>query len=941
MKVNTFGRLALTAGIVAVAASGLVATPAFADPATLYANNLVGFGSDTTQDVMQELSTVIGVDKLASFNSTYTSPATNAVQARPGGPSTVVRAKGSGDGWKMLQVAEGSQVSQTPSVLPSGSATANKANTVGQIDFARASSTQGTAKANGEYVDIPFAIDVVGIAVDPSDPVSKIPLQIGAANDAATVPSIQSIYHCAAKYVYLDASNNYAGVGATSDYSGAAGATQAFQITPLLPAIGSGTSKFFVEALFGSGADAASLVTNNPCIRRTMNNGDPIQEHDGSSVAETANAIGIYSIGQWVAQTKSATTGVTDKTNGTVLRPLALDANSSAIDPTTGSGATLAPNAAAWHAALKRYVYNIVSYRKAVDPTSPIRAMFVGTSSLVCSQPNSIIKMGFAVMPGTDAGDPTSNPAACGSINSTYRRSAFNDDNGGAAMTTAASVTNVADVAAATTAVGRSFIVSVNGGVATHDMGGTVQILDAAYGTPGARVLGSATIGEGTNVLANVTVTPVATGTTKLYAVFIPKLGGIRVTPMSVTSGSDASFASITPTNATTTKLSIRKPSSVGGTVRVVAWVDAGGAFDGGSVTLYSGTVSGAVLATDTLDAGETGAVLNYTQSVASQTIVAKFTPTNSSAVTSTSTPATVVLNKSTPTIAFGTLPAAPNGFVASGNNYAISKTLPLGVKTATVDAATDLVTVTGHALTAGTVVYFSGTTLPGGITSATTKYFVLASGLTANAFKVSATAGGSAVNITTAGTAVKVSPTVSVATASTGNTAGVITLPAHGLAVNDVVFFSGATAPTGITFGTAYFVKAVGTTNTFTVSDTQGGALKTFTAAGSAVTVTKRNALPKVAITVTAPSGVSLKPSGAVKVYIGTTTSDTTHEITTATGLTLSNGAATVTLNAADLWTWVSATNAGATAYVIVKYEGDDAFNGAANVNKTLTVTP
>lgn len=938
MKVTTFGRLALTAGIMAVAASGLVASPAFADPASLYADNLVGFGSDTTQDVMQELSTAIGADKLASFNSTFTSPATNAVQVRPGGPTTVTRAKGSGDGWSMLQVAEGSATSKTINLLPSGSALATKDNTVGQIDFARVSATQGTQSNTGEYVDIPFARDVVGIAVDPTDAVSKIPLTLGTPTDAATVPSVYAIFKCQARYVYTSGAGgagDYVGVGATDTLP--AGAASASVITPVLPAYGSGTAKYFIGQIGLSEASGFPAVPGpQDCIKRKMANGtDPIQEHDGSSVAETANAIGIYSIGQWVAQTKSATTGVTNKTNGTVL--MALDG----VSATTGSGATLAPNADNWTSTFKRFVYNVVSYRKAADPTSKIRAMFVGTSSLVCTNTASIAKMGFAPLSGADGGDPTSNPSACGSISPSNRYTAGSD---GVSMATPATVTNVSEVNAATTAVGRAFTVSVSGGVATHDMGGTVQILDATYGTPTANVLGSATIAAGQNVLANVSVTPRATGTTKLYAYFIPKLGAIKVTNMSpVNADTDKSFASITPTNATTTKLSIRKPSNVGGTVRVVAWVDAGGAFDGGTVTLYKDTVTGTVLATDTLEAGETGAVLSYAQNVASQTIVAKFVPTNSSAVGSTSSSATVNLSKSTPTIAIGTLPAAPNGFVVSGSNYNIAKTISY-TKAATVNATTDVVTATAHGLVANTAVYFTGT-LPGGVTNATTKYYVMATGLTANDFKVSATKGGTtALNFTSAGASVKVTAVPdTIATGTTGTTAGVITMPSNGLAVNDQISFSGTTLPAGVTAGTWYFVKAVtSASSTFTVSATQGGALKTFTSAGTGVVITKRNALPKVAITVTAPNGVSLSPSGAVKVYIGTTSSDTTHEITTATGLTLVNGAATVTLTAADLWTWVSTpTSAGATAYLIVKYEGNDVFNPAANVTKTLTVTP
>lgn len=70
-----------------------------------------------------------------------------------------------------------------------------------------------------------------------------------------------------------------------------------------------------------------------------------------------------------------------------------------------------------------------------------------------------------------------------------------------------------------------------------------------------------------------------------------------------------------------------------------------------------------------------------------------------------------------------------------------------------TVNAGTDLITHAAHGLVAGNIIQmFSTTTLPGPF-AADTDYFVIASGLTANDFKVSATLGGTAVDITDAGT--------------------------------------------------------------------------------------------------------------------------------------------------------------------------------------------
>lgn len=75
--------------------------------------------------------------------------------------------------------------------------------------------------------------------------------------------------------------------------------------------------------------------------------------------------------------------------------------------------------------------------------------------------------------------------------------------------------------------------------------------------------------------------------------------------------------------------------------------------------------------------------------------------------------------------------------------------------KAVTAIAATDLFTSTAHGYTAGTPVRFSSLTGGAGITPGTV-YYVIASGLTTNDFKVSATVGGSTIDVTsnlTAGT--------------------------------------------------------------------------------------------------------------------------------------------------------------------------------------------
>lgn len=97
---------------------------------------------------------------------------------------------------------------------------------------------------------------------------------------------------------------------------------------------------------------------------------------------------------------------------------------------------------------------------------------------------------------------------------------------------------------------------------------------------------------------------------------------------------------------------------------------------------------------------------------------------------------------------------ASIHSAVSAGNTeawYQIGSTVR---GAATVLASTDVFTLNAHGLTTDDRVFFEaigGAALPTGI-SATTLYFVLASGLTTSAFKVATTSGGTALDVTTDG---------------------------------------------------------------------------------------------------------------------------------------------------------------------------------------------
>lgn len=206
----------------------------------------------------------------------------------------------------------------------------------------------------------------------------------------------------------------------------------------------------------------------------------------------------------------------------------------------------------------------------------------------------------------------------------------------------------------------------------------------------------------------------------------------------------------------------------------------------------------------------------------------------------------------------------------------------------ATAAASTDLVTKTAHGLVAGDRIYF--TTLTGGTgLSKNTTYYVIATGLTANDFKVSTTSGGAAVDITVNYTDVAfakfttytgnlvnrgtyVSPlnmlflvgsqagtitvtaggsvfTIAIPASSDVPTSGatatastdLINKTAHGLLAGDPVYFTTLTGGTGLALTQVYYVLATGlTANAFAVATTPTGTAVNITADYSAVAYSK-----------------------------------------------------------------------------------------------------
>jgi hypothetical protein len=150
-------------------------------------------------------------------------------------------------------------------------------------------------------------------------------------------------------------------------------------------------------------------------------------------------------------------------------------------------------------------------------------------------------------------------------------------------------------------------------------------------------------------------------------------------------------------------------------------------------------------------------------------------------------------------------------------------------ITTANVNISTETFTFVSHGFSSGdAVVYYNnGGTSAAGLTSGTT-YYVISAGLTSNTFRVSASSGGSAVNIT-----------------GTGNNFqyfearknGLITATAHSLVTGDSVIYdnTNGTNITGLVDGTTYYVIRL-SASTFKLATTLPNAV-----AGTAINITGR----------------------------------------------------------------------------------------------------
>ena len=188
-----------------------------------------------------------------------------------------------------------------------------------------------------------------------------------------------------------------------------------------------------------------------------------------------------------------------------------------------------------------------------------------------------------------------------------------------------------------------------------------------------------------------------------------------------------------------------------------------------------------------------------------------------------------------------------PAGAVRGGMFY--ERLWGIGAEQAsvTVTVSSAEFTRAAHGLVLDTVVRFSTTdTLPTGLAADTDYYVVVAA--TANTFEVSATSGGS--SISTSGGAGTLSYTATITRRALYRSlqylrlvgyvdadADTLYLEAHNLAVNDIVqFTTTGTLPAGLSLATDYYVKAVPSSDSITLSDSLGGSIVDITDDGTGI---------------------------------------------------------------------------------------------------------
>ena len=605
MNKNAFAKIAACLGGFAVVVSGS-ALPAVADPvsATQFAE-LVGFGSDTTMDVMDGIAASLPLNADGSLKMASYKAVGSADVVTVAGGNAVPRANGSGAGKTLLEIAIGQKASGTVAIAADDLGKARTAavptteQLAGKVAFGRSSSAPSGAVANGVVTYIPFAYDNMTYATSPD---SLIPsdLPLGSAGNTSEA-SLMNIYKGNIKYVITDSSNGEFIKLAAPGYTAAAGET-ANTINAYIPQAGSGTRSFWIGKV---GITEANIAAGTTAAKDVTANGLSVQEHDGAALKGDKFGIVGFSISQWVAQTNGV---ATNRLQGAVLRPMV------GVAATVATDGVFATNPA-W-TAIKRTVYNMVptALANAVEPNAVTRA-FVGTDSLVCQAKTVIQKFGYGLLSyeGVEASlGLTSGGQAtiCGNITAANRVSA----------PSTSSVTLGAPVASASGTSAKILATVASNG----NQGGVVNLY-SGFGGANQALVASGTVAKGaTTVEIDVTNTTTASTTTALTAQFVPTLVGVDV------SNSTVDATSVTLKAATSVSFGAVTVAANGLSASFTATITGG---QNGNLNIYNETVSGTPLKTVAVTGASALVTIDNAQNeAANYSLVGEFVPTDATA---------------------------------------------------------------------------------------------------------------------------------------------------------------------------------------------------------------------------------------------------------------------------------------------------------------------
>jgi hypothetical protein len=342
-------RLGVVAASAVIAVAFSATAPAYADPSGF--KPIVGVGSDTTQDAVTGLASVIS--NLGNYEATGSA----TIQTRSGGPF-FNRPVGSGNG----------QIALSDSINFGGGHLWNGVDITGQVDFARSSSGPSGSLVGTDLTFVPFARDAVSYAVSAaSDFPRDIPLGSAAQDSLPVAPfTLRNIYRSVSTS-FVDGDFN----------------TQT--ITPLLPQTGSGTRSFWIGQVGLTEGTLGGTVTDR---------GNTVIEHDGTFVTGPGDIVP-FSVAQYIAQGNHGAlpTTVTERRGNIQLGNIG---SVKPYLPKAGGGITLNTSFP-----VNRLVFNVVSTARLSGTSAAdlaLQAAFVGTGSSVCSASATIAQYGFGTI---------------------------------------------------------------------------------------------------------------------------------------------------------------------------------------------------------------------------------------------------------------------------------------------------------------------------------------------------------------------------------------------------------------------------------------------------------------------------------------------------------------------------------------------------------------